>query len=354
MKHEGKTKISIVVPVYNTAQYLPQCMDSLINQSFRDIEIIAVNDGSTDSSLDVLNQYAENDSRVRVIDKINEGVSVARNTALEGIVGEFLMFVDSDDWIELDTCQKALQVIEQYNCDVVMWSYIREFGDDSVRKKIFEKTIIYNSENVKKYIHRRFVGGIGNELSKPENLDALCPIWGKLYKTSIIKNNHIIFNDIRKIGTYEDGIFNLHLFKYVSKAVFINEFFYHYRKNNNVSITSQYNPFLVEQWVALFGLMESYIDDNQFGDIYKEALYNRIAVSIMGLGLNELTSNKSVYEKIKYIESIVSTTQYRKAYKRLNLRYFPLHWKLFFGCAKYNFATGVYLLLLAIQKIISR
>jgi len=329
-------------------------MDSLINQTFEHIEIITVNDGSTDASLDILREYATRDNRVVVIDKVNEGVSIARNTALERITGEYIMFVDSDDWIDLDTCEKVLALVKQYQCDVMMWSYIREFGTVSVPKKIFQQDIIYDQERVKKYVHRRFVGAIGDELKTPENVDALCTIWGKLYKAAIIKQHHIKFDDIREIGTYEDGIFNLRLFQYVHTAVFINQYFYHYRKDNEVSLTSQYKSLLKERWLVLFDLMENYIEDHQLDRQYRQALYNRIGVSILGLGLNELVSDKSTYQKVQSIQNIITTTTFKKAYQQLNLKYFPLHWKLFFGCAKYNFPVGVYVLLLAIQKIISR
>lgn len=329
-------------------------MDSLINQTFEHIEIITVNDGSTDASLDILREYATRDNRVVVIDKVNEGVSVARNTALDYITGEYIMFVDSDDWIDLDTCEKVLALVKQYQCDVMMWSYIREFGTVSVPKKIFQQDIIYDQERVKKYVHRRFVGAIGDELKAPGNVDALCTIWGKLYKAAIIKQHHIKFDDIRKIGTYEDGIFNLRLFQYVHTAVFINQYFYHYRKDNEVSLTSQYKSLLKERWLVLFDVMENYIEDHQLDRQYRQALYNRIGVSILGLGLNELASDKSTYQKVQSIQNIITTTTFKKAYQQLNLKYFPLHWKLFFGCAKYNFPVGVYVLLLAIQKIISR
>ena len=95
--------ISIIVPVYNTAPYLPQCLDSLVNQTYRDIEIICVNDGSTDNSPDILKAYAERDSRILVIHQENLGLSGARNKGLESARGEWVMFVDSDDWIGTDS-----------------------------------------------------------------------------------------------------------------------------------------------------------------------------------------------------------------------------------------------------------
>lgn len=351
----AKPIISVIVPVYNVEKYLSKCMDSLVKQTFEEIEIITVNDGSTDSSLEVLMEYARKDGRIKVIDKLNEGVSVARNTALEQISGDYVMFVDSDDWIDLDTCEKTLQTMQKYNCDVVIWSYIREFSTHSVPKIIFEQDIIFHKSQVSTDLHRRFAGGIGKELAKPENLDALCTIWGKLYKASIIKQNNIKFEDIRNLGTYEDGIFNLYLFKHVDKAVFMNKYFYHYRKDNSISLTTQYKPRFKEQWFALFDLIDDYITRNSLDDsIFKQALANRIAVSMLGLGLNEINNTDDAFAKITCIKSILNETRLRKAYNQLNLNCFPLHWKIFFVCAKHNFAAGVYLLLVAIQKIILR
>ena len=98
-------KISIIVPVYNTEPYLEQCLDSIINQTLEDIEIICVNDGSTDNSLSVLEEYASKDNRIKIINQENEGPGFARNNGLKSVNGEYVLFVDSDDWIELNTCE---------------------------------------------------------------------------------------------------------------------------------------------------------------------------------------------------------------------------------------------------------
>lgn len=103
----SKPLISIIVPVYNTEQYLSKCLDSLINQTYKNIEIICVNDGSTDNSADILNEYDKKDKRVRMISQKNCGLSATRNTGLKNCCGEYVMFLDSDDWIDFDTCEKA-------------------------------------------------------------------------------------------------------------------------------------------------------------------------------------------------------------------------------------------------------
>ena len=118
--------ISIIVPVYNVEKYLEQCLESLLNQTYKNIEIIVVNDGSTDQSLDILKKYSFKDNRIKLYSQKNQGISAARNTALEHINGKYVMFVDSDDWIEINTCEIALHEMKKNDSDIVMWAYRRD------------------------------------------------------------------------------------------------------------------------------------------------------------------------------------------------------------------------------------
>ena len=121
-----KDKISIILPVYKVEQFLKQSLDSLIYQTYKNIEIIGINDGSPDHCIDILNEYAANDNRIVVIDKKNEGVAAARNDAMKIATGEFFMFVDGDDWIELNACERLIGVMHEYNPDVVICNLINE------------------------------------------------------------------------------------------------------------------------------------------------------------------------------------------------------------------------------------
>lgn len=113
-------KISVIIPVYNTAKYLPRCLDSIINQTFADIEIICVNDGSTDESAKILKLYAKQDKRIKIIKQANAGLSAARNLGLAHIRGQYVSFIDSDDWIDIEYYEHLISVMEQNNADVVM------------------------------------------------------------------------------------------------------------------------------------------------------------------------------------------------------------------------------------------
>ena len=347
-------KISIIVPVYNVEKYLHQCMDSLVNQTLSDIEIICVNDETPDNSLEILNEYASKDSRVKVISQKNTGLSGARNTGMKYVTGEYIMFIDSDDWLDIDTCELAYSEAEKESADAVLWAYMREFGDHQKPKYLFnEDRIVFDETDVKEKLHRRFLGLKGEELSNPEQADSIVTAWGKLIRSSIILDNKLEFVDTKEIGT-EDALFNIYAFGYVKKAVYINKTLNHYRRDNLTSLTKTFKPKLYQQWQRLFGLMEDYIKENNLEDYYYESLENRIALSIIGLGLNFMCSDMSGREKRKTIKSVIGSESYRKAYSQLTLKYFPIHWKMFFFCAKHNYATGVYLLLLAIKKILKR
>lgn len=348
MDKENNELISIIVPVYNSQQYLRQCLESLLNQTYKNLQIICIDDGSTDDSLSILNSYKKKDKRIYIYSKKNEGVSQARNYGLSMAKGKYIMFVDSDDWIDICTCEIVTEFSEY---DLVMWPYVREMGDCSRKKQIFNNDIKFNKNEVKQKLHRRMIGLLGEELHRPENADALCTVWGKLYRLEIIKKHNIQFNDIREIGSYEDGLFNLQYLAYIHCAIYINHFFYHYRKEGDSSITSKYNPNLYMEWNNLFQIMNRYIKKNNLGNSYIIALNNRIVLSLIVIGINIITSNYNAKIKIDEINKVITSGQYTNAINDFQFKYLPIHWKVFFLFAKFHFSFGIYILLLAIQKI---
>ena len=352
MDKESKPLVSVIVPVYNASSHLTQCLESILNQTYPALQVICVDDQSTDSSLEIMRSYAERDNRIIVLTKQNEGVSIARNYGLSKADGEYILFVDSDDWIELNTCEIAVKHALEGNYDVVMWSYIRERQGESLAKRIYDENVAFESAfDVRSKLHRRMVGILAAELSRPEDADALCTVWGKLYKAQIIKKQNIEFYDIRAIGTYEDGLFNLDFFEYAENALFLNQNLYHYRRTESSSLTTTYNPKMREQWVKLFQVLRAYIEKHQLGENYSQALNNRIALSIIPLGINVVSSTADVKSKITEIKQIITDDAYMNAFGTLIMRYFPIHWRVFFYFAKSKNAWGIYFLLIAIQKI---
>lgn len=346
--------ISVIIPFYNSERILNTSIESVLGQTYEELEIILVDDGSQDNTLNILLEYQKKDTRIIVLHKENEGVSLARNYALQYVSGDYILFVDADDWIEQNTCEIALKTIEHQNADVVMWPYVRETGKESLPKKIWDEKKVFVGETVQSKLHRRMIGILNEELRNPENADALCTVWGKLYKSSILKDNDICFFDIRKIGTYEDGLFNLSYFEHVNKCVYIPEYLYHYTRTDSGSLTNRYNPKLEQQWNGLFDLMSQYIKEHGDVPMYKEALANRISLSLIVLGINQIVSNTTAITKIGNIRKIICSDRYVASIHQLKQEFLPIHWKVFFGLARRKCSVGVYFLLIVIQMIRGR
>lgn len=337
--------ISIIVPVYNVEMYLSQCIDSVINQTYQNIEIIIVNDESPDNCLKIIEDYARKDNRIKYINQKNTGLSGARNAGVKLSSGEYLMFVDSDDWIDLDCLEQMLEYAN--NHDLVIASYYREFINKTQIRKL--NSAGFHSSA---FIQRRIVGLIGEELTDPSQADSLVTVWAKLYSSKIIKRNSIQFISTKEIGTSEDLLFNLEYLEYCKTSFVIDSPLYHYRRYNLNSFTSTNKKNLFFDWKNLFNRIHNLIAYKK--EDFHIALNNRIALSIIGLGLNEMQNPNGYSDRIKNLKQILNDPLYDKAYKQLVLKYFPLHWKLFFAFAKYNFALGVYLMLLGINYFVNR
>lgn len=345
-------KISIIVPIYNVEEYLNQCLDSLVNQTYQNLEIICINDGSTDGSLEILKLYAQNDHRILIIDQENAGVAEARNRAIEIATGQYMMFADGDDWLELDACETLIKIMDKESPDVIMYSYYREYENKTLTKdNIFEDDYIVFEEKACRDLHRRHAGIIGDELRHPENADAICSLCTKMFVTKYIQDNDIKYIDNKIVGTNGDGLFNLFYYEYIKKAVFINKHLYHYRKTNQNSIVTAYKKNFPERWNNMFNIIESYIKEKSLADDFKEGLDNRISLSIIGLGLNELSSKKDLYSKYAEIKRIMNSQRYRNCVKNLHITPMPIHWKVFFFLAKHHMSLLVFCMLCAIKRL---
>ena len=136
MNRKGKPELSVIVPIFNSELYLEKCVESILNQTFENFEVILVDDGSSDRSLDICRKYEQKDKRVRVISKPNGGLIRARKTGLTAAAGRFIGFVDSDDWIEPDMYQELIKYMKEMGCDLVSSGIIRDFEKDEKKSVI--------------------------------------------------------------------------------------------------------------------------------------------------------------------------------------------------------------------------
>lgn len=347
-----KPRISIVVPIYNVESYLGRCLDSLLSQSFSDVEIIAVNDGSTDKSSKILGEYAEKDHRIIVIEKKNGGVSSARNQGIHAAGGEYIGFVDPDDWVDPEMYETMYNTAINDKADIVMCTYIREFGSHSKEKRFnLPEKVCYQSEEVQSKIMRRLVGPLNEEIANPELLDAWGTVWSKLYRSDIIKENKIEFIDLSVVGTNEDSLFNICVFYYAKKFIFLNKPYYHYWRVNATSVTAGYKPHLMDQWFELYNIIEKFLNEKRMHQDFHLALNNRICLNTLGLGLNTVSKGNraSALMKIKKLDSILNDDRIKRSFRQFEMKYFSIVWKAFYFCAKSRIAIAFYSMLVGVN-----
>lgn len=227
-----KPLVSIIVPVYKVPeQYLRKCIESLMNQTLQNIEILLVDDGSPDDCGEICDTYAEKDERIKVLHKENGGVSLARNEGIDISSGKYISFLDADDWIDLDTFRYVVEKAEKQNVKLVSWNHFYNYEYDYAinvpRKSMPEEEFFYTREDIKKRLIYDFITPEFDARKYQTNLGAIRGVWSKLYDTDVIKKNNIRFDKNLKIG--EDASFNINYVRKIDKVLFINKYFNHYR-----------------------------------------------------------------------------------------------------------------------------
>ncbi|WP_147533178.1 glycosyltransferase family 2 protein [Bacillus marasmi] len=223
-------RLSVIIPVYNVENFLGTCLDSVLNQSFADFEVILINDGSMDASGEICNSYAKEDRRIKVFHLKNSGPSVARNFGLKQAIGEYLMFIDSDDYIIQDTFSLLIDTAEKNQASLVVYPYYEKNGDQLMYRKVTE--CFYNEIEGK----RAFLKHVWLED------EWLASLVNKLYRTEVIRNNGLFF--IEEFHIAEDYLFNLRYVDAAESAISINVPMYYYiRHESSVSSRIIYNKY---------------------------------------------------------------------------------------------------------------
>lgn len=289
--------VSIIIPVYNVEKYLRECINSIINQTLKDIEIICIDDGSSDNSFDILEEYAKIDNRIKIIKQANQGVSTARNNGIRLSNADYICFIDADDYISNDYLEQMYNKIVETNADIIINDNIIKFSNDNKNK-------------------------IGNEISqKRENgiydinskfIQSMYPsVWGKLYKKKMIFELGINFpcNLI-----HEDLCFNYKLLPYLRKAVQSNIGNYYYRQRQN-SLTSKKKKTHSFDSIKVFENIYLYYKENNLLDEY-ELPYRLIAYR-SSLVYEYIEFRKKVLEMIKSLNLDIKKMKSDKKLKLL-------------------------------------
>ncbi len=287
-------KLSIIIPVYNVEDYISNCLESILNQSFKDFEVICVNDGSTDNSLSILQDYKAKDDRIIIIDKKNEGSGVARNAGLSIAKGEYVYFVDGDDWLEANALEKAVLKSNELNTDILIFgglSYYEGKGQNGgysankLPKKYLDK--VFSAKEIKKDIFKF-----------PSTA------WTKLYKRDFLVKNNIKFQDI-KAG--QDQLPFFHSMIKAERIALLPENLYCYRKNRKGAVTSVKKKKNFSPIYVFYGIEDMLKSENLL-DEYKSIFVNKYfskATSWLGKFQDDLKHDYYL-EYLKLLEHVKS------------------------------------------------
>ena len=264
-----KPALSIVVPVYNTEKYLRRCMDSIMNQTLKDIEIIIVDDGSKEECAVLCDEISKTDSRIKVVHKENGGLGFARNTGLEAASGEYIGFVDSDDYIERAMYETLYNAAKKYNADLCLsgisfvgGNMFSEAGGDT-KKSYFEEETVFEKEDMKKLL----LGVIGALPHEPDDSRYGVSVCKNIFKTSVIRERKLEFLSERKILS-EDTLFMVDFIKSSKSAVGIPDSYYCYCRNED-SLSKSYNKERFEKSIVFLDELEKRIADTIGKEEYK-------------------------------------------------------------------------------------
>lgn len=292
--------ISIIIPVYNMEKYLARCLDSIISQTYSNIEIILVNDGSKDNSLNICREYQNMDKRIKVIDKVNEGVSVARNHGLEAATGDFIGFVDPDDWIEPNMYESMHEIINSNNCNIAFCNYFKDNKFSSSQKTFkFKKDVLEKLDIINELIGNM----IGIEDILPKYYNVMGCVWRCLYKKEFIDKYVLRFKP--SITIMEDLIFTIEALLYCDKVCIDHSILYHYMQNKSSSLHSYNQKFWSDQMVV-HEILENMLKNADLDEYMRNRLDSRyIAMATCAIGNEMYRSGAKMKKKMELVKYII-------------------------------------------------
>lgn len=305
-----KDLISVIVPIYNVEKYISKCLNSIINQTYKNLEILLVDDGSLDNCLQICNKFRKKDERIQVIHKKNGGVSSARNIGIDKSHGEYILFVDPDDWLESNMIEILYDSIKTNECDIVACDYYINYEDNEVKhNQLREDMIISNQDEMYKYLFdEKYYAGY---------------LWNKLIRKDLIDKLNLKFDE--NVRVCEDLLFLSKLMSVCEKIIYIPKYkLYHYRQTMGSAINFTYSRKDLTKLVPL-----KYFIDN--GIIYGNVIYEYFILNCQGIYILRKERNADDLEIInmkkeskKYIKHVLKNTNTKQKIKAILWYLFPM------------------------------
>lgn len=317
-------KFSIIIPIYNVEKYLPKCLDSLVNQTYPNVEIICINDGSTDNSLQILKNYAIKDNRIKVINQQNQGVSLSRNIGIDNATGEYILFVDADDWLELNTCEILCQSIVNKTFDLITFNAWIVKQNQAQRGFLKNKSNLINSE-----------------------------MWAICYNRTFLNQNKIRFPKNIKIA--EDHVFKCQAIFGTDNILILDNYLYFYladRENSASKVSS-----VIKDDIDTFYYMLSQDWFNN-ATIEKQTAITDYWLKLVGGTLFNVKSDCVDINVLKNYIGKIEELKIEQNYQLKNLKNLKIfirliEWRIFFIYKRIIRPIGKYLIVLPYRRLIS-
>lgn len=307
-------EISIIIPVYNCEEYIEETLNSIQNQTFTDFEIIAVDDGSTDNSAQIIEQCAKKDSRIHLIKQENAGVSCARNKGMEFCCGEYIAFCDADDLYLPNTLQTLINAIKKNGCDWIISGYERVYFKETENNRIPVRTVRCSKDKINYHSREEIVNNLKSitELNNIISPPLFNTLWNKLYKTSVIKDNNILFP--QKVPMGEDYRFNLSYLNKISSLAIIEDTVYLYYINNQ-SATFRFRESDFDIRSETIKLTKKFFEENGY-EISEDIDLSFIKIVYSMFANMYLKSNKNTHAENKaFFNKVINTAEIDEAIK---------------------------------------
>lgn len=327
-------KISVIVPVYKAEKYLNECVESVLKQTFKDFELILVDDGSPDSSGKICDKYAIRDNRVQVIHQKNSGVAVARNSGLEIARGEYVIFMDSDDYIDSDMYESMIKITEKYNCDLVICDCIKEFEN---YRELYTHDIregFYNESQLKKEYYPHLL--IMPNIEYPATISN----WVCLFRRECYK----CLRYEAGIRFSEDWLFGAQLAVYARSFYYMkNKPYYHYRMNES-SVTHTFTPDKWKDYQKLYSRIKENFSNRKDFDFSKQMDLVLLFLVLNSVGDLLGAKDFSIRIRKRKIKNILKNLNVREMFKRIKISQLDTTKKMKIIIWFYKYNIGIFLL----------
>lgn len=344
--------VSVVIPVYNVSEYLDECISSVCKQTMKNIEIIIIDDGSTDNSADICKKWEKKDNRIIFICGPNYGVSTARNKGIEVSKGKWIAFVDSDDWTEPNYLELLYENAEKNNADVSICGFFYNYPDDELISGHYNSDMLFQG---KEEIRQIQIQVMARKMCKMKNNsgDRVGAPWGKLFNAKLIKSNGISY--IPALKRSQDIVFSLYVLEIAEKISYVNIPAYHYRITEG-SACNKYSEQILTNVNAYLNEIQNFIYKYHKNDIFfQDAFYTKVCTSIHKCMFQyffhkQYPNSFSIMKK--ELEDYISQPVFSDAMNYVKYKNLDKKEKIFVFCLKHNMIRTLYMLVNIRQRFI--